>query len=165
MNLLPSQARIESRPARVPLAWWVRGLLLLVALGWIAVFSVAVWLVPYDEEGRPLRMESHRQLGLPPCTFKVLSGLPCPSCGMTTSFALLVRGDLINSLRANAVGTLLALFGLAFVPWSIACVICKRYFFIESMELLLLRGIIAFLLLMLVRWGIVLVLGWLFGIG
>ena len=51
-------------------------------------------------------METHRQLGLPPCTFKEMTGLPCPSCGMTSSFALLVRGDVMNSLRANAVGTL-----------------------------------------------------------
>ena len=35
-------------------------------------------------------MGTHQQLGLPPCNFVTLTGYPCPACGMTTSFALLV---------------------------------------------------------------------------
>ena len=31
---------------------------------------------------------------MPPCNFVLMTGKPCPSCGMTTSFALLVRGDI-----------------------------------------------------------------------
>lgn len=149
--------------------WWVRGSLLLIALGWVAVFAVAGWLKPYGPDGHPLRMETHRQLGLPPCTFKyytsqvVPGGLPCPSCGMTTSFALLMHGDLINSLRANAVGTLLAVIGLLFVPWAVACVIARRYFFIASLEMALLKVVMAFVALMLLRWVIVLALIWVNG--
>ena len=41
---------------------------------------------------------------------------------------MLVRGDLVNSLKANAAGTGMAIFGLLFVPWSLACIIGKRYF-------------------------------------
>ena len=100
---------------------WVRGMLLGVAIGLTAVFAVAFWLNPYQSDGSPRRMATHQQLGLPPCTFFSVTGLPCPSCGMTTSFALLVRGDVPNSLRANAVGTLLALFCLALIPWCLTC--------------------------------------------
>src|SRR5262249_50885393 len=95
------------------LAVWVRGLLVFVAVGLIGIFSIAIWLKPYDASGNPLRQETHRQMGLPPCTFYVLTnGYPCPSCGMTTSFSLLMHGDVINSMKANAVGTFLALFWL-----------------------------------------------------
>jgi hypothetical protein len=148
-------------PAPPALRVWVRGSLLFFALGWLAVFAIAVWLRPYADDGTPLRMETHRQMGLPECTFKHYSGLPCPSCGMTTSFALLVRGDVLNSLRANAAGTALALFGMLFVPWALACVVARRYFFIESGELALLKLVMALVVLMLLRWVIVLALiGW-----
>ena len=50
-------------------------------------------------------MATHTQLGMPPCNFVVMTGKPCPACGMTTSFALLVRGDVGASLRANWAGT------------------------------------------------------------
>jgi hypothetical protein len=142
------------------LRWWVRGMLLVIALGWVVVFGIAAWLRPYGPDGEALRLETHRQLGLPPCTFRFYSGLPCPSCGMTTSFSLLIHGDPINSLKANAAGTLLALFGLLFVPWSLACVICKRYFFIDSLELALLKVVMAFVIFMLLRWVLVLALIW-----
>ncbi len=34
---------------------------------------------------------THQQLGLPPCAFFKLTGIPCPSCGLTTSFAHAAR--------------------------------------------------------------------------
>jgi hypothetical protein len=140
--------------------WWVRCSLLLIALGWVAVFAVAAWLHPYAEDGTPLRMETHRQLKLPPCTFKYYTGLPCPSCGMTTSFSLLMHGDLMNSLRANAVGTFLAIIGLLFVPWSVACVIARRYFFVASLEMAMLKVVMAFVALMILRWVVVVAVIW-----
>jgi hypothetical protein len=127
-------------------------------VGLVAVYAIAWRLDPYEADGQPRRMETHRQLGLPPCTFKYLTGLPCPSCGMTTSFALLVRGDLLNSVKANAAGTLLALFGLALIPWSMASVFCKRPLYLMSLELAFVRVFLIFLTLTMVRW--VLVLGW-----
>src|SRR5262249_50746612 len=97
----------------------VRGALVGVVLGIVAVFVVAASLNPYGGEGRPRQMATPQRLGLPPCTFYDVTGLPCPSCGMTTSFAFLVRGDVKNSLRANWVGTLLAAFCVAFIPWAL----------------------------------------------
>jgi hypothetical protein len=134
---------------------WVRGTLVLIAAGLATVFAVAWWLDPY-KDGRVWRMETHTQLGLPPCTFKQLTGLPCPSCGMTTSFALLVRGDVWHSLQANSVGTVLAVFCLALIPWSLACAIRGRPWFVISLERALTHLVIAFLILMMVRWLVVL---------
>jgi hypothetical protein len=139
---------------------WARGLLLGVALGLVGVFAIAWWLDPYGSDGSPLLMETHRQLGLPPCTFKEITGLPCPSCGMTTSFALLVRGDLGNSLRANAVGTLLAGLFLLLVPWCLASAARGRTLFVRSVEKAVTLTVLAFLGLMLLRWAIIVGLAW-----
>ncbi len=136
----------------------MRGSLIGVALALVAVFVVAALLNPYHEDGSPLRMATHQKMGLPPCTFFDKTGLPCPSCGMTTSFSLLMHGDLANSLRANWVGTLLALFCLTLIPWCLGSVVCKRTLFLYSVERALTRVVLAFLGLMMLRWAIV--LGW-----
>lgn len=142
------------RPQRLRL--WTRCLLLCLVLGWGLIFAVAVFLDPYDENGTARRMETHRQLGLPPCTFRSLSGLPCPSCGMTTSFSLLVRGDLWHSAQANYAGTALAAFGLLFIPWGILSALSGRLCGIRSLELTLFRLCMIFLILLLSHWALAL---------
>ncbi|MBW1876736.1 MAG: DUF2752 domain-containing protein [Deltaproteobacteria bacterium] len=52
-----------------------------------------------------------RQLG-GPCGFQEVSGLACPSCGMTRSWLWLVRGDVWKAFTYNAAGALL-LIGIA----------------------------------------------------
>jgi hypothetical protein len=143
---------------RAATATWVRVTLLAVACGWTIVFGIAAWLNPYHEDGSARKMETHRQLRLPACTFKEVTGLPCPSCGMTTSFALLIHGDPVNSLQANWVGTLLAAFGLVLVPWSVVSAVRRRPLFVVAIDEALIRVMFVFLVLMMVRWGIVLAL-------
>jgi hypothetical protein len=138
------------------LSGWVRGLLLALSAGWVLVFGLAWYLNPYQEDGSPRTLETHRQLGFPPCTFRIITGgLPCPSCGMTTSFSLLVHGDPVNSLRANWVGTLLAVYGLVLIPWSLVSVLLKQPLFILSLDRALNWSVIIFLALMLLRWSLV----------
>jgi hypothetical protein len=74
----------------------------------VAVFVVAARLHP---DG--LHQGTHQQLGLPPCGFVVVSGLPCPTCGMTTAFAHTIRGHLLQAAHAQVAGLLLALGTLA----------------------------------------------------
>ncbi len=142
-----------------PVGPWARFALLVIAGGLAGVFILARSLDPYDSDGTPLRLETHRQFGFPRCTFYERVGFPCPSCGMTTSFALLVRGDVVSSLRANSVGTLLALFCLCFIPWSIFCVIRGRVYLVRSLQNALTVQLAIFLAAMLLRWGLVLWLG------
>jgi hypothetical protein len=133
-----------------------------MAVPWLAAFVIAVLLDPY-RDGRVWLEETHTQLQLRPCTFKTVLGLPCPSCGMTSSFALLVRGDVLNSVRANFVGTLLAVFGLAFIPWSIASAWRGRLLFVRDFETVLVRLVVVFLIVLFGRWFLVLMLLWLWG--
>lgn len=63
-----------------------------------------MWLTP-----SPTGIGTHRVMGLPPCTWVAWGDIPCPTCGMTTSFAHAVRGDLGSSFRAQPLGFLLAL--------------------------------------------------------
>lgn len=145
------------------LTWMVRLALLLIVGLLAVVFAIALRLNPYGPDGQPLRMETHRQLGLPPCTFYEKTNLPCPSCGMTTSFAFLVRGDFGDSLRANAVGTLLAVFCLGVIPWSLVSGIRGRLLWVRSPERVMTWVVAGFIILVLVRWAIVLGLIWAFG--
>jgi hypothetical protein len=54
-------------------------------------------------------LATHRLLGLRECSFLVTTGIPCPSCGMTTSFAWFARGNLAASIYVQPMGALLAL--------------------------------------------------------
>ncbi len=81
-----------------------RCLCLVVAVVVLTLFGVATVLEP-DRRGHG----THQQLGMPACGFVVLFGQPCPGCGMTTSWALLVRGRGFEAIQTNVGGVLLAL--------------------------------------------------------
>lgn len=102
---------------RKKLAWWERAVMLLVGLSIFAVLAIARWLNPYNQDGQPRRWGTHEQLGLPPCTFHRLTGWPCPSCGLTTSFSLLMHGDWRPALAANPIGPILALTAAVLASW------------------------------------------------
>ncbi|HAA49985.1 MAG TPA: hypothetical protein DCE43_09700 [Planctomycetaceae bacterium] len=89
--------------------------LLLVAWGVFLLggFSLAFRLTP-----NPAGFGTHQQLGLPPCSFQTMFGVPCPSCGMTTSFSHFVRGQWILSARSNVGGLFLAMVSAVMLPWS-----------------------------------------------
>src|SRR5438105_1310745 len=70
---------------------------------------------------------THQQLGLPPCTVLDWFGIRCPSCGMTTSWAHMVRGQVLAAARANAGGALLALAAAMCGPWLVASGVRGRW--------------------------------------
>ncbi len=75
-----------------------------VSLACLSVLLIAVRLTP-----SPDGLGSHRALGLPACGFLIRTGLPCPSCGMTTSFCWMVRGNLAASFYVQPMGAVLAI--------------------------------------------------------
>lgn len=150
------------RPIRRPRhGWYVRATLLTIGVLLAGVFGVAWYLNPYDADGEPRRMATHTQLGLPPCNFVVMAGKPCPSCGMTTSFALLVRGDVGGSVKANWVGTTIAVVWAGLLVWSVASGLVGRPLAIPPGrgELVLTVCVGTILVLMLGRWVAILLGG------
>jgi len=76
----------------------------LIAAGALAVLMTAALLSP-DPRGTG----SHHQLGLQPCQFLQRTGLPCGTCGMTTSFAFFARGNILASFYVQPFGAALAI--------------------------------------------------------
>ncbi len=158
IELEPYVTEADSVDEARPIHRWIRATLVVLTVPWIVVFAVATRLYPYEANGEPLKMGTHQQLGLPECNFKALAGVPCPSCGMTTSFSLLIHADVWNSLKANFAGTALATFGLLFIPWAFASAFFGRFVFVRSLELLIFRLAIVFLVVLFGRWGVVVLL-------
>ncbi len=82
---------------------------IMLALPSIAVLAIALSLEPASEG-----VGTHRQLGLGACTMLSLTGIPCPMCGMTTTFAHLAHAHLIQGAITQPFGVVLfslTLFG------------------------------------------------------
>ncbi|OFW21887.1 MAG: hypothetical protein A3H97_08430 [Acidobacteria bacterium RIFCSPLOWO2_02_FULL_65_29] len=68
----------------------------------VASFVYAPWAL--DESGPTL------------CPFRLLTGLPCPGCGLTRSFCALAQGDVRHAIAFHFLGPVLFLGLLAGVP-------------------------------------------------
>lgn len=100
--------------ARAP----VRSSAWLSRIGWFFLFIIplAVVITATQVTPAPEGMGTHQQLGLPPCGFLVVTGIPCPGCGLTTSFAHMVRGQFTGATFANPFGVMLFLVTFFTIP-------------------------------------------------
>ncbi len=71
-----------------------------IAAGCLGVLVTAALLAP-SAEGHG----THEQLGLPPCGFLSITGEPCMTCGMTTSFTHAANADFGKSFVTQPMGT------------------------------------------------------------
>ena len=74
---------------------------LFVVGGALATFGVARAYAPYVHDGPVL------------CMLRGLTGLPCPSCGLTRAFCALSQGEVLSALAFNAMALPLAALLLA----------------------------------------------------
>lgn len=88
---------VPARDARLSVGGRILALLLAALAA--SVLGVAAWMNP-DPAGHG----THMELGLPPCGWAVGLGIPCPTCGMTTSFALAAEGHLLAAAHAQPFG-------------------------------------------------------------
>ncbi len=100
MHLLTEGARECGTPCeRREAAWHLRLRGAVVALPCWALLMTAFLLSP-----RSAGYGTHRQLGLPSCSFAARTRLPCPTCGMTTSVTAMSRGDVSAAFNAQPFG-------------------------------------------------------------
>jgi len=140
-------------PAR-QMSWnrWV--IVLGLFLGISLVWGIALWIRPYEADGTPRKHSSHQQLGLPPCQYLVLTGQPCPSCGLTTSISLMVHGDLGPALAANPGGPVLWALSLWIWLGCLRCMVTRRPTWSARQEIILFSVFALAVFLMVVHWAL-----------
>lgn len=79
----------------------------------LALLALALWLDP-DPAGHG----THVQLGLRECSVLTWTGHPCPMCGMTTSFANMMRLRVVDAAIAQPFGVVL--FAITAVTGGVA---------------------------------------------
>ena len=122
--------------------------LAIAGLGLLLLLAVAAALQP-DSRGHG----THEQLGLPPCTFYVLFGRPCPSCGMTTAWAMLVRGRLAVAFRVNAGGALLGMLACVGAVWLLLSALVGRWLVRRPDSMTATWAAVVVLAVTLAQWG------------
>lgn len=121
---------------------------LIIGCGCVLVGFFAASKVDPDPRG----FGTHQQFGLPPCSFRQILGIPCPSCGGTTSVAHFVRGQWIRSIESNVAVFCLAALGLMSIPWSLLSLWKGHLVGVASLSHLYLTISISLSLIAVVQW-------------
>lgn len=112
-----------------------------------AGFALATFVSP-DPRG----FGTHQRFGLPPCSFRLFFSIPCPSCGMTTSFAHFVRGAWVDSARANPAGPMMASVCVLLIPWCWVSAALGRWWLWRRPGELLLGIVVSIFSVAVVQW-------------
>lgn len=124
----------------------------------LAVLAVAIYLQP-DARG----YGTHERLGLPPCGFMITTGLPCPTCGMTSSFTFMMHGHPLRALIIQPAGALLCLASIFAVLYGYSAAFQGHLLTIQWDRLGPVRVALTLTLIFLGAWGFKLALGILSG--
>jgi hypothetical protein len=130
-----------------------RVLVILGTVGIPVILGIALLLTP-DPKG----FGTHQQLGMPPCTFRSLTGLNCPHCGITTSFCWFARGQWCQSIQTSPAGFILAAGLVLAWPWLLGVGVTGLRLGIQKPGKLFLLSSAGWLLLSLVLWVLRLIL-------
>jgi len=92
-----------------------------VAVLLAAALGLGMALVP-----SPTGMGTHTQLGLPECGMLLVTGHPCPTCGVTTSFVLAAHGRFAESFVNQPFGLVVFLCALGGLVFCVATLVTGR---------------------------------------
>lgn len=97
-----SGARDHAAPPDFPPAPHEAALMIAISVVGLALLVTAFLLDPAGEG-----VGTHTQLGMNPCGFLERTGNPCPTCGMTTSFAHFADLEIVDAFRVQPFGAVL----------------------------------------------------------
>jgi len=120
----------------------------------VSALAMAAWLEP-----DPAGFGTHRQLGYGACGFMVRTGFPCPTCGMTTSCSLTVRGRLGAAFRAQPMGPILVLGAVVGATACLAVVVSGKTWVINWYRISPLRVVWIVGVCYILAWGLTIAMG------
>ena len=94
---------------------------------WVNAGAVLVLVIPYFilHFSNTDQLESSQSL----CPFKMMTGFPCPGCGITKSLVALYEGDIVRSIHYHLFGLPILVFcAFAVVVLSVELICRKEYF-------------------------------------
>lgn len=128
--------------------WLDRALAAAVAGAAVVCFA-ALWSVDPDPRG----YDTHVQLGMTPCGWPKVYGIPCPTCGATTAAALVVHGRLFAAVATQPFGAAVAASGLVLGVLALYCLVRSRSFLDVWLQLPRHRLLLAGIALLFLAWG------------
>lgn len=135
-----------------------RALWAVVGAGCLTVLAIALWLTP-DDRG----FGTHELLTGTPCPFPLIMKLPCPTCGMTTAFALTMHARPIEAFLAQPAGFVLCLSTVALLIVSIRIVATGTIRTIDWSRIRPAPVALSLALFLVGAWAFKLVQAWIYG--
>ena len=91
-------------------------------IGALITLMIPFFLLFFEQDNH---LETDQSL----CPLKMLTGFPCPGCGITKSLVYFYEGDIQKSLYYNIFGPLVILFCLATIVVLVTELITKKEYF------------------------------------
>jgi hypothetical protein len=99
--------------------WWFTDVVFLSICG--AIVLAAALLTPSTEAVSLFGMEVPVL-----CSWRQLTGMGCPGCGLTRSFTFMAHGRVVEAFRLNPLGPPMFLFVAVQVPWRVLRLVRRR---------------------------------------
>lgn len=110
--------------AQGPVAPWLDR----TAAAVFAAMAIGAFVLLWPTQPAAKGYDTHVQLGLQPCGWPDLYGIPCPTCGCTTAASHVVHGELLQAFVAQPFGAALAIGGLLLGAHGLLCLLRGRSF-------------------------------------
>ncbi|GAB4136568.1 MAG: hypothetical protein Fur0037_01240 [Planctomycetota bacterium] len=132
-----------------PASPWIDRAVAVLAVA--AAIAALVLLLPIEPD--PRGYGTHEQLGMTPCSWPFVYGIPCPTCGCTTAATLLLHGRPLAAAAAQPFGAAACLSLLASAAFCLFALVRGRSVLDVVARLPFWRITLFGLLLLLGSWG------------